>query len=70
MSLALSEENVYSLLNVFIQTINKHVKVKDYAIVRDRFKRFKKNVLIKTFVKCDAYDETKFVNNERRVIYN
>ncbi len=70
MSLASSEENVYSLLNVLIQAINKHVEVEGYAIVRNRFKRFKKSVLMKAFVKCDAHDEAKFVSNERRVTYN
>ncbi len=70
MPLALFKESVYSLLNVFIQTINKYVKVKDYAIVKNRFKRFIKNVLIKIFVKYDAYNETNFVNNERHVTYN
>ena len=70
MSFASSEKNVYSLLNVLIQTINKHAEIEGYAIVKDRFKRFKKSVLIKAFVKCDAYNEVKFVSNERRVTYN
>ncbi len=68
MSLASLEESIYLLLNNFIKIINKHAKIEDYAIVKDRFKRFKKNVLIKIFVRCDIYNKTKFVNNKRRII--
>lgn len=57
MTLVSFEKNVYSSLDVLIEIINKHARTKEYAIVKDRFKRFKKNVLMKIFVKCDVYDE-------------
>jgi len=66
-TLASFEESVYSSLDVLIEIINKHARIEGYAIVKDRSKRSKKGVMMKAFVKCDVYDETKFVNNERRL---
>ncbi len=57
MSLALFKENLYLLLN-------KYIEIEDYAIVRDCFKRFKKSIIIKIFVRCNIYNKTKFVNNK------
>ncbi len=70
MPLASFEESVYLLLNNLIKTINKHTEIEGYAIVKDCFKQFKKNILIKVFVRCDTYDKTKFVNNKRCIISN
>ncbi len=68
MSLASPKESVYLLLDNFIKIINKYTKIENYAIVKDRFKQFKKNILIKIFVRCNIYNKTKFVNNKYCVI--
>ncbi len=70
MSLAPFEESVYLSLDNLIKVINKHAETKNYAVVKDRSKQFKKNVLIKTFVRCDIYDKTKFVDNRRRITFS
>jgi hypothetical protein len=69
-TLASFEKNIYLSLNVLIKIINKHARTKDYAIVKDRFKQSKKNVIIKIFVKYDVYDKIKFVNNKYRLIFS
>ncbi len=70
MTLVSFEKNVYLSLDVLIKIINKHARIKDYAIVKDRFKRSKKNVIIKIFVKCDTYDEIKFIDNKHCFIFS
>ncbi len=65
MSLALFKENIYLLLNNLIKTINKYIEIEDYAIVRECFKRFKKSIIIKIFVRYNIYNKTKFVNNKK-----
>lgn len=67
MTLASPEEGIYSSLDVLIEVMNKHARTEDYAVVKDRTKRSKKSVMMKTFVKCDACGEAKFVGNGRRL---
>jgi hypothetical protein len=67
-TLASPKKDVYLLLDMLIEIINKHARTKDYAIVKDCFKRFKKSVIIKIFVKCDVYNKIKFVDNKHRLI--
>jgi len=67
MTLAPPEEGVYPSLDVLIEVINKHARTEGYAVVKGRSKRFKKGVMMKVFVKCDAYGEAKFVGNGRRL---
>jgi len=70
MSLASPEENIYLLFDNLIKIINKYTRIEGYAIVKDRFKQFKKNILIKIFVRCDIYNKTKFVSNKRCITFN
>ncbi len=70
MSLASPKENIYLLLNNLIKIINKYAEIEDYAIVKNCFKRFKKNVLIKIFVRYNIYNKTKFVDNKRCVTFS
>ncbi len=70
MSFALSEENIYLLLNNLIKIINKHIEIEDYTIVKDCFKQFKKNILIKIFVRYNIYNKTKFVDNKYCIIFS
>jgi len=67
-TLAPFKKNVYLSLDVLIKIINKHVAIEDYAVIRERSKRFKKSVIMKAFVKCDVYNEIKFIDNGVRNI--
>lgn len=66
MALAPPEEGVYPSLDVLIEAINKHAATEGYAVVKGRSKRSKKGVMMKSFVKCDAYGEAKFIGNGLR----
>ncbi len=66
----MSKESIYLLLDNLIKTINKYIEIKSYAIVKNCFKQFKKDILIKIFVKYNAYNKTKFVNNKRCIIFS
>ncbi len=70
MSLASSKKSVYLLFDNLIKIINKHARIEDYAIVKDCFKQFKKNILIKIFVRCNIYNKTKFVDNKYCVTFS
>ncbi len=66
----MSKDNIYLLLDNLIKIINKYTKIKDYIVVKDCFKQFKKNILIKIFVKCNTYNKTKFVDNRYCIIFS
>ena len=62
------KESIYLLLNNLIKIINKYIEIKDYTIVKDCFKQFKKNILIKIFIRYNTYNKTKFVSNRYCII--
>ena len=50
--------------------INEHVKIQKYAMMRKRSKRFKINVFMKVYIKCDRDDEYKKKNHDHRNIFS
>ena len=70
MQLASSSDDYYehTSLDLLVNQINEHVKIQEYAMMRKRSKRFKIDVLIKVYIKCDRDDEYKEKNHDHRNI--
>ena len=72
MQLASSSDDYYkhTSLNLLVNQINEHVKIQEYAMMRKRSKRFKIDVLMKVYIKCDDDDEYKEKDRDYRNIFS
>jgi len=47
MQLLSSSENLYCSIELLIKSVNEHADFQDYVVTKKRFKKFKKDVIMK-----------------------
>ncbi len=61
---------MYPTLNDLVAAVNKHAKNEGYAVRKRRFKPFKKDVLMKAAIVCDAHGKTIFTDQDHRLTFS
>ncbi len=59
MQLLPPSESLHCSIELLIKSVNEHADLQGYAVTKKRFKKFKKDVIMKVWLCCDRVDVTK-----------
>ena len=64
LTLSLTLKKLYNDVKLLIQEVNKHAKLKSYAVVTARFKKFKKDINWFVYLRYDRKNKTNLTSEE------